>query len=1166
MAFKFTPEQDNALDAKGQVLVSAAAGSGKTAVLSQRVVNMLVDEKQKVNVENLLVVTFTRAAAAEMRNRINKKLLEEIKNNPRSAHLRRQQLLLSKANICTMDSFCINLARENFFSLDMSADFRLLDKTMVSQLEEEALYQTINNAFEEMDSDFSALLSMLGKGADYNLPSHIKKINNYLSSKPFPEDYAKKSVDLYENFDFKTSPWVQVINDYALAQISPLLQKSKLVFSNLSDELVPFYADMFIGLNAGLQKIVDNIKDKNWNEISSLLDCLNFDYNSPKKVPEDIKEEYYAVKKFRDDIIKQVKKLNALYKDTEDEILQDVKMVLPGIRALFKIILHYREKLALLKKQKNGYDFSDISHKVLGLLAKNENGKIVYTKMAKELSSRYHEVLVDEYQDTNDLQNTIFKALSDDGRKLFKVGDVKQSIYRFRQANPANFIKDMESFPLYKKDIEQDSCKVLMRGNFRSAKPICDFVNDVFTLLMSYDMGEIEYSDEHELDPQAEYQEIDDRVSVDYLDTKEQDNPASAEGKAIANYIKSIMNRGAVIRDDKTLRQAKYSDFAILLRSRSDEKTTEYVKQLRAAGIPVSLKDADGFLKSREVVVAKAMLETIDNPTNDVSLLSVMMSSLYRFTPDEVAKIRIGSTKKSLYSSLLLAKDNEKVGAFLNDIEQLRRAAAGMSVEALLKEIYNKTSMLLLAGMGENGEQAKANLLLLLDYARGFEETQRRGLSRFLRYLKIVEENKEKMKKAVQLSSSDSVQIMTMHGSKGLQFPVCIIPSLGKQFDFRDIYASVVVDDELGVGLTVYDESGDRNWKTMPAKAISYEVKRKQFSEELRILYVAMTRAQDFLHLVINPENPQKLLQDCHKELKESSVITPDLLLDSMGFFKWLAYVLLLHADSNQLREFANVPTLVPKAQAKAKIQVVSDFPDVEIEGKAEEQEFRVDEKLYEEIRENLDYQYPYNAILNLSAKHSASELAHSEMEEKYAYSKVPEFLNSQSLTGAQKGTAQHTFMQFADFESARENLDKEIEKLKDGGHLDDNQAKSLNKSALEIFLNSDLCDRMIKSNKLLKEHSFLASVPVSYLHKEIGQEYDDEKIIIQGVVDCAFEENGEMVLVDYKTDKVDSEEELVSRYKAQLDVYKIALEQTFGVPVSKSIIYSFHLNKSVEI
>ncbi len=1159
---RFTNEQDNALDARGRILVSAAAGSGKTAVLVEKVVRMVCDETNPIDIDKLLVVTFTNAAANEMKTRISESLSEKLKNNPENFHLRKQKLLLSSANICTIDSLCISLVREYFYKLGIPSDFKIADKSVTNKLQNACIDEIFAKKFEEKSQTFLDLVSVFGgERADEKLRDNILKVYDYLCSLPFPDKYIKNAIEIYSDFD-ENSVLFDVVWEYAHNLISGRFTAFKSAYDELlEDDLLAGYGEAFALVNAKLIEVLDLILHRDYQGMVDFL--ANFSNEKLKAVRNysdiNFREKMKSAKKMAET---DIEKLKSIFNCNLDDVFDDMKTLLPIVKEFFSITKEFSDMLFDKKAENNSFDFSDIEALVLKLLVEVEGEKIVKTDIANELSKKFYTVLVDEYQDTNDLQNTIFNILADDGKKLFMVGDVKQSIYGFRKANPKNFLFARNELPLYTKN--SDKSKVIMSGNFRSCVDVCNFVNFLFYRLFTVECGEMLYEDEDMLVPMSKFCEIDEnRVSYHIVSTQDEHSATERQAYYIADVINSKIGKN-IITDNKTLRPAEFKDVCILLRNRKEMPVI--AEFLKSKGIPVWVDDNEGLLEEKEIVTLFSLLQVIDNPFLDVPLLATLTGDIYNFSADEVAKIKANHKKKSLYDALLCEKgENEKIQDFLDEISEFRRISNLCSVSSLISKILNKTSYENTVFLYENGDSCYSNLLLFKETAKAFENDMQRGLSAFVAYINRQIKNGNTLQKAVFSAENDNaVRIMTMHRSKGLQFPICILACLDKKFNRIDSTADLILTEKCGLGFNFVDKNRHIKYSTFPRTACSLENKAISQSEELRLLYVAMTRAKDFLIMVASDENYEKHLAEYENQLvvSKDGRFLSSIILNCDSFHKMIMLANCVHSIETK-GETVDIKSN-NGFHGNYSIEIFGDeIDDSIVETRVLDLGF--DEDLYKKIAESLDYKYKYKDLNKIFVKQSASALAHREFSSKFDFTTEPVFEKNQKLSAAQKGTAMHKFMQYCEFKDAAVSISDEIKRLISEGKLTNDEADSLKEENLKAFFVSPIGKKVVNSEKVYKEQGFMVELDAKDVYNDLSDEFEGEKVIVQGFADLCFVDDNSLIIVDYKTDRAEKDE-LIARYKTQLDIYALSLSQTFNMPVSKTAIYSFYLKELIEL
>ena len=1189
-AVKWTPNQLDAIKAReGAVLVSAAAGSGKTAVLVERVIDMITDPENPVDADRFLVVTYTRAAAAEMKDRIAARIDELLKNDPKNRELHRQQLLLSRAKISTIHSFCSDLAREFFYSLDIPADFRIADEQELSILKEAAINNVFERKYNENSEDFINTLEAFSSVRDDSaFKKVVLKLYEFLRSHPFPEIWLEEKAAMFNpELQPDETQWGKVVLSHACMTVGFMKNISDLSIKMLSDEpklLEAKFGQCIYNDAEFIDTLKQYVEEGKWDSIGYTISNYSFGTLS---TPKGFKDNYtkMVIAAYRDTIKKITSELNNIFSINSEECRREIGELAPIVKCLFEIIKSFGEEYSMLKREKSAADFSDLEHWTLKLLVRITENGIVTTNIAKEVSSRFDYVMVDEYQDVNNIQDTIFKAVSDNDRKLFVVGDVKQSIYRFRQAMPEIFIRRKNRYKPYSRENEQYPAKIILDRNFRSRKGVTNAVNFVFQNLMSEQVGDIDYTEEEKLVPQADYdQDSGKEVSYHLLGVKnsESKNKDADEARYIGRLINEL-KQTEYVYEKGSRRKPEYSDFCILLRGVKG-RANIYSEELKKLGIPSVSEISDSFFERKEIRIIMSLLQIIDNPVRDIPLAAVMLSPIFGFTPDDLAAIRTNSPKGSLYAAILheSANENEKVKSFVEALDEFRRIAIELPTDELINKIYAETSFPEIVSAEDEGEYRRKNLRLLTVYAKSYEESGYRGLGGFVRFIDKLREqggNLESAKRPTHINGG-AVRIMTIHKSKGLEFPFCIVAGLSHKIN-SDLSGEVLLHNELGIGIKEKDKQRFCKYTTMPREAVSLEIKRNEMSEELRVLYVALTRAREKLILVTTVSDTTDYLSKVAEKLAFDERITPYSVSSAKSLGDWLAQCVLVHPCSAELRKTAGYTGGFSHIQAKQwDIHIVEDINELYKQDNSEQTEYEttednnVDESVREKakaeykefIERSLTAEYKYRELTTIPMKVSASALSHRETEKYFRAVSKPDFLRDKKISGAQKGTAMHNFVQYCDFKKASCDIDSEVQRLVERGFITEAQADCLDKESLKSFFDSDLMKRILSSENTEREYRFTVEIPAGVADSTLISPYSEEPIILQGAVDCMFEENGKIVIIDYKTDKVSSLAELEEMYYKQLDLYKMAVEQITGKVVAECLLYSFKLGEYIKV
>lgn len=1161
----WTKPQQNAIEARGSnILVSAAAGSGKTAVLVERVIRLITDVTLNVDVDKLLIVTFTNAAAAEMKSRIAKALLKIIKDNPNDTNAHKQLSLLPNAKVSTIDSFCIGLVRENFFNLDIEQDFKILDNSENSILEQTAIDEVLGALYEENGDGFRELVDIFSSTKDdKGFAETIKKISHFISSQSFPNMWLDEVCEEYNpDIKFEDSFFAQYVFDETnelLTVAKDLYIQSKQALTPLNDKHLKLL-DMLDSDYKIIDALLKNAANRKWDEQLDVLENLSF-----VRFPTVKCNEKDFVKANRD-LYKEIitKSIAPMYSVRSKDYTNDCMLLYPVIKKLTEVVKLFNQKTYEMKKEINSFTFSDIEHFAINLLFyPDENGDIVRTDLAKELESSFYEILVDEYQDTNSAQDTLFAVLSND-KNRFMVGDVKQSIYKFRLAMPFIFTKKKDAYQLYDKDSNATRQKIILSNNFRSRKGVCDYVNFVCKNIMSKKVGGIDYNEEEMLNSSADFNDTDvPSAQIKYVSVPDGENADEYEAHQIADYIIKKVNNKEKIKDGDNYREIRYGDFAILLRS-AKGRMNVIADVFAGYGIPTVSNNKVNLLDNKEVVILLNFLRVIDNPTQDIPLLATLMSVFYGYSADEISQAKVDYPYGNLYSSV---SKSDAFSKFVDDLKMYREFASSMSVENLIRRIIGDTSYLSVISAMGNHEQRVQNVKLLIDIAKKFDNGENVGLTAFIRYVDYIIENKFNVESAtVNDAGKDAVAIMTVHHSKGLEFPVCILAGANRKYNKDDVNKDLIqLNARRGIGVKIYDDQTLCRFNSLQFSVIKDINTYEMMSENLRVLYVAMTRAKEQFVTFISVSSKggvEAYVDSLSKKLISSSsstvpIISPFTVKKANTDAELLTLCALIHKDGSILRDMCSKDDIGFDMYTDFHLDI--ELPDKEIEPEQQEKlQVPYNPELLSRLKDKLSFRYERLGVSEFTSKRTASSLDAAEQDFKYLTSSKPAFLNKENMTAAQKGTAMHTFMQFCDYDFAKADLESEIERLVSLSFLTDEQAKSLDRKKLSAFFNGAFAERMFGSTHIYREIKVSSFVPVNEIE---DTEFTDE-VLIQGIADCVFEENGELVLVDYKTDKADSEEELIDKYKNQIAFYKKAVAKTLMKPVKEAVLYSFSLNK----
>lgn len=1241
---KWTDEQREAIKGREKnLLVAAAAGAGKTAVLVERIIQKITDEENPMDIDRLLVVTFTNAAATEMRERIGEAISERLENNPGSANIQRQLTLLGKASITTIHSFCLEVIRSNFQQINIDPGFRIADQTESQLMKLEALNEVFEEQYENENTDFFELLECYGGNRDdKELQDMVLNLYDFIQSSPWPKEWLEKmtkSMNIPDGTDFGKTLWGSVLLTSVkieLEGLKEMITRALEILKKASslEKYQAVYMEDLANIEAML-KLLNEDSDMQWNRVFNAFQGIEF-ATLPRCGKGVDKDKQEIVKKIRDDVKQRIRKLREkVITSVSDEIINDMKTLYPKMKCFASLVELLTEKYAKKKSRKSVVDFNDLEHFCLEVLTeKKEDGSIMPSKTAITYRERFAEILVDEYQDSNLVQETIISMISKgdtDSPSVFMVGDVKQSIYRFRQARPDLFL---DKYNTYSMDKGEFCRKILLFKNFRSRSEVVDAVNFLFKQIMSVGVGELDYTDTEALNSGAVFDEnnredmtVGGEAELHLIQTGSREDISAfenegeegqqdegqgeedeemldnvqCEARLVARRILELMKPdkegryfGVFDKEKKEYRRVEYRDIVILLRTTRNWAEV-FVDELSMMGIPAFADTGTGFFKTVEVQVVLSLLQIIDNPLQDIPLLSVLRSPIVGFTTDELAELRLVDRKALLFDALKkLAESDEgetaqKASVFLESLQKWREMSLYMSTDRLLWQLYNDTGYYSIVGAMSAGEQRQANLRILFERARQFEETSYKGLFNFINFIDKLKSSRGDMGSAKILGENDNVvRIMSIHKSKGLEFPVVIVAGCGKKFNLQDMNKSVLLHQELGFGPDVVDHKLRLSWPSVAKQAIRERIKAETLSEEMRILYVALTRAREKLIITGAVKNARKAVEkwsDC-ASVQESKLPAYEV-LKGANYLDWIGPAILRHKSCSGLRD------CVENANFRGMLIDDSSVWGVKIWDKSDVQSSRISEELgesefvkwldslevaeeepselVEETARRLSWSYPYAKASKVPAKVSVTELKrrYNEMlsEDAMAFPeyqpvlvKKPMFLEEKKgLSYAEKGTILHFVMQHLDY--SREDIEAQIEDMVARDLLTDQQAQSVDAGKIRRFLKSPLGKRMLASRSINREVPFNIEIPCHELYMDMeGEACHSETLLLQGVIDCYFEEPDGIVLVDYKTDYVSpgNVEMIRERYRVQILYYARALEMLTGKRVKEKYIYLF--------
>ncbi len=1142
--FELTPEQDRAVHSRGcPMLVSAAAGSGKTRVLTER---LLARVEEGADIDRFLVITFTRAAAAELRSRIMEALEQRIADEPQNKRLRRQSTLLYRAQIGTIDSFCTTLVREQASRLGISPSFTVLEQERGETLRRRALDDVLDKAYENIDRDapLQTLIEQVGCGRDdAKLAELVLSLHTTMQSRAFPEQWAEQMLarlDGGQYADAGETPWGQWLltdaseeADYRAAQ----LEKARAAMVG-DAKMEKAYGACFEDVGLLFRDLGRAASTGHWDEtVRAAQGVWPPRLGTLAKYEDEAKRT--RIKAVWEESKKAWQKLAKSLTGTSDTLLAELSESRAPLQKLMELVFALDAEYAARKRRAEALDFSDAEHFCVKLLA-NPDGSP--TELAAQVAQRFDEVMVDEYQDVNAVQELIFRCLSGGGERLFVVGDVKQSVYRFRLADPSIFQRKYEAFAH-----DSHAERVLLRENFRSCKEVLGATNAVFGAVMSEKLGEIEYNDEARLivgsKDYPEDRPLPELCVLDYVGDEDMPDKTMAEARYVAKRIRELVESRETILDHGEHRPVGYGDIAILLRTPASTGAA-YRRALTEAGIPVNARQGTGFFEQPEIRFALSMLAVADNPRQDVPLIAALRGLPFGFTADELAHIR-AADKGDLWTALnVRAETDERCRAFADTVRELRDRARELSTDALLRWLYDRTGLMAICCAMPDSRSHVACLMALYEYARRFEQDGYRGLFRFVSWLRALSERGEEPPAP---AASGAVQIMSIHKSKGLEFPVVFLADTAHGWR-NDTASAVLCHEELGFGMKRTDPERGLQWPTLAHRAIKAREKREELSEQLRVLYVAMTRAKERLIITCAMKKAEAQLAACAGTV---SPVSPRVLQTAGHPAAWL--MLAAAADGGRHIETRLV---TPEAAENRAETAVS------------EPKSAVFEPFCDKILENIRWKYPFAEAVELPSKLTATEAKRLEsasddpeavtMTARKREFRKPDFTKiKRPLTGTERGIAAHLVMQHIDlaYTETEAQIAAEIARLQKLGFLDARQAEAVAPQDILAFFSSELGQRVKAADKRWREFRFSLLCPAGTWFSDAPE---GEEILLQGVIDLCIEERGALTVIDFKTDSEVNPE----LYAGQLRAYALAMQRITGKPVRTAELW--YLRKKV--
>lgn len=1215
MAVQWTKEQQQVIILRNaNILVSAAAGSGKTAVLVQRIIEKIMDESNPVNIDQLVIVTFTQAAAGEMRERIGAAIEKYAALYPGNEHLQRQRTRIHMANISTIHSFCKSVIQNHFQEIGLEPAFRIGDEGELKLLRKEVIAQVLEQYYAQEDTQFYRLVETFSNArSDERIEELVLKLYDFSMSYPNPAKWLEQCVSEYRAYTYEQwmqTAWMQQLFEHLLLQLDYVEEKLLLVWELLAErEGETFaYREIFQCYETAVHDMKQEVDYRRWQEILSQLNPPALP-RGKKSCPDVFVRE--KIKAYRDAIKNVLDKMLADYFGQKDEEII-LELEENGVLAskLAEVTQCFADQFREAKRQKNLLDFSDLEHETLRILLGQDG---MPTETAKEYAEFFDEILIDEYQDSNLVQEYLLNSISKQSvgkNNLFMVGDCKQSIYRFRLARPELF---MEKFHTY--SVTDGDCRRIdLHKNFRSRREVLDGVNYICSRLMQETLGGIAYDKEAALYPGMEYEypqkESSYCTELMLYSEKEKEVEVSSlqyEAKLIAHRIKQLVSKreGLLVRDKQSgiYRTAQYRDIAILLRSMGGFDSV-LIEELAAEGIPAHTVSRSGYFDTLEIATILNYLRIVDNPRQDIALVAVLKSPFVGIEDEALAKIRTSSDAYQLYDCVCSYVEHgkeevlkNKLSEFLLQLEQFRKAMCYMPIHKFLCHMLEVTGYEQYVRMMPGGLQRSANIEMLIEKASAFEQTSYLGVFQFIRYIEQLRKYEIDAGEASTVSEHDNtVRIMTIHKSKGLEFPIVFVAGLGRKFNNMESRQEIVMHPELGIGIDYVDVEKRRKSRTLIKKTILLRNRLETYGEELRVLYVALTRAKEKLILCGGVDHIENSIRSAYEEgfLKAPSYTY---LTMANSYMEWILAAIIGHKDVySMVEQYVEQPEsccFCPdyseayfQVEEKTLETVVNeDLQELAVEAREElmfdKEKEHTKENLPECVIQALEYTYEYEAEQNIPAKVSVSELKHAQMqleEGKQLFSQqadeplIPCFMqeNTVQVSATSRGTAYHKVMECLDFTQADsfEQIKQQLEELFNKGILEEKMRQVIRPQKLWRFVSSDIGTRMKQAarlGRLYREQPFVYAMPAIELDEQWKSE---EPVLIQGIVDAFFEEDGAIVLVDYKTDYVpeDGSRILRQRYGAQMKYYKQALQDMLQMPVKACILYSVYMDTEVHL
>lgn len=1171
MAEKLTPQQFEAVHNRGgKLLVSAAAGSGKTKVLVDRLLSYMKDPADPANIDEFLIITYTKAAAAELRGKIAAKLSQEIADNPESKHLQRQTQKLYLTKISTVHAFCTDLIREFSYALDVPSDFRVADEREALELKLKAMDFVLENAYDSLlaDSDFVTFIDTQGIGRDdRQVPQILLRVYDRAKCHLDPDAWLHWCVlncELDDLSDAGQTVWGQYLMerlfDYTQYHINAL--KNCIQCCQCAD-----------GFEKPAQLLTDTVfqlerllSSETWDDVvkNSTIDYGRLTF--PKSCTDT--QLIDKVKAVRSACKTGLENKLRSFTDDSNQILADMQVTASATRGLVRLVHEFSAAYERLKKSRRVLDFSDLEHKTLDLLTGKRRGEP--TSLALEIGRRFREVMVDEYQDSNAVQDKIFSALTSLRQNCFMVGDVKQSIYEFRLADPTIFLSKYNDYNLAENAQDGSGRKVMLSSNFRSASAVIGAVNDVFRTCMSEQTGGLDYGDAEALNEGIEHIAIDE-PEIEFHGIDVQEDTYAEEAAFTAQRISELLNGNHFVRGEgAALRPIVPDDIVILLRS-PGSVGAEFVYALQKRGISCAADATLDLLQTEEISVLRSLLQVISNPLQDIPLLAALSSRVFSFTADDLVHVRCTDRYASIYEALCDC-NIDKAGSFVSIIKQIRAEARLISLSHLIELVLAKTRLDSIFAAMPDGQQRVENLQSFCQIAAQCESSYGCDLTRFLEYLDTMDESG--IAPATDCVTTGSVRIMSIHKSKGLEFPVVFLCGLSRSFNKRSATESVLCDKTLGLGLSCVDTQNRVRYPSVAKRAIATKILSDGLSEEMRVLYVAMTRAKDRLVMTYASQSLEKDILTMSARLDMSGMKLMAMEADCPG--DWVLMAALQRTEAGALFTIGGRPERTVVHDLPWLISVHS---QTVLEGSAErddEPESALDDRIQKILSHALSFRYPHMLATKTPSKQTATQLKGRNKDQEILENSVhrihpqnrwrdPSFVCDR-ISEKSYGTAIHAVMQFVDYNKCadKEGVVNEIARLKQARYISEEQEKVADVDAITNFFLTDIGCKLRAAKDVLREFKFTILEDAEIIDPSLS----NEQILLQGVVDCAIIDDDGITVIDFKTDKVTDETvTLVSeKYRPQVEAYGIAISRIYELPVKNKFLYFFSLGRTISL